>query len=190
MFNDKFSLTACGGLQLVVASSWVLFSILYPLSFCLFVCICVCVCEGGGGVLFCHSYFLFLCWFIIGLLYFFIDIFVRISSSPFFCHFLFLPLPPPSSFCFYFYVCFYFCLHSFTSYFSFYFCFAFVVSASHFTSWANDSFAAKPQRKTTMSYSVMSSCHLLLGRPLDLFPLLGCHSVQCLVHQLSFFLAI
>ena len=25
------------------------------------------------------------------------------------------------------------------------------------------------------SFSVMSSCHLLLGRPLDLFPLLGCH---------------
>ena len=30
------------------------------------------------------------------------------------------------------------------------------------------------------------SCHLLLGRPLDLFPALGCHSVQCLVHLLSF----
>ena len=36
----------------------------------------------------------------------------------------------------------------------------------------------------------MSSCHLLLGRPLDLFPLLGCHSVQCFVHLLSFILAI
>ena len=36
----------------------------------------------------------------------------------------------------------------------------------------------------------MSSCHLLLGRPLDLFPLLGCHSVQRLVHLLSFILAI
>ena len=40
------------------------------------------------------------------------------------------------------------------------------------------------------SFLVMSSCHLLLGRPLDLFPLLGCHSVQCLVHILSFILAI
>ena len=40
------------------------------------------------------------------------------------------------------------------------------------------------------SFSVMSSCHLLLGRPLDLFPLLGCHSVQHLVHLLSFILAI
>ena len=36
----------------------------------------------------------------------------------------------------------------------------------------------------------MSSCHLLHGRPLDLFPLLGCHSVQRLVHLLSFILAI
>ena len=36
----------------------------------------------------------------------------------------------------------------------------------------------------------MSSCHLLLGRPLDLFPLLGCHSVHRLVHLLSFNLAI
>ena len=35
----------------------------------------------------------------------------------------------------------------------------------------------------------MSSCHLLLGRPLDLFHLLGCHSVQRLVHLLSFILA-
>ena len=25
------------------------------------------------------------------------------------------------------------------------------------------------------SFSVMSPCHLMLGRPLDLFPLLGCH---------------
>ena len=36
----------------------------------------------------------------------------------------------------------------------------------------------------------MSSCHLLLGRPLDLFPLLGCHFVQRVVHLLSFILAI
>ena len=36
----------------------------------------------------------------------------------------------------------------------------------------------------------MSSCHLLLGRPLDLFRLLGCHSVHRLVHLLSFNLAI
>ena len=36
----------------------------------------------------------------------------------------------------------------------------------------------------------MSSCHFLLGRPLDLFRLLGCHSVQRLVHLLSFILAI
>ena len=36
----------------------------------------------------------------------------------------------------------------------------------------------------------MSSCCHLLGRPLDLFPLLGCHSVQRLVHLLSFILAI
>ena len=35
----------------------------------------------------------------------------------------------------------------------------------------------------------MSPCHLLLGRPLDLFPLLGCHSIQRLVHILSFILA-
>ena len=34
------------------------------------------------------------------------------------------------------------------------------------------------------------SCYLLLGRPLDLFPLLGCHSVQHLVHLLFFILAI
>ena len=40
------------------------------------------------------------------------------------------------------------------------------------------------------SFLVMSSCHLLLGRPLDLFPLLGCHLVQRLVHLLSFILAI
>ena len=36
------------------------------------------------------------------------------------------------------------------------------------------------------SFFVMSSCHLLLGRPFDLFPFIGCHSVQCLVHLLSF----
>ena len=36
----------------------------------------------------------------------------------------------------------------------------------------------------------MSSCHLLLGCPLDLFPLLGCHSVHPFVHLLSFNLAI
>ena len=36
----------------------------------------------------------------------------------------------------------------------------------------------------------MSSCRLLLGCPLDLFPLLGCHSVQHLVHQSSFILVI
>ena len=36
----------------------------------------------------------------------------------------------------------------------------------------------------------MSSCHLLLGRPLDLFPLLGCHSVHRFVHLLSSSLAI
>ena len=36
----------------------------------------------------------------------------------------------------------------------------------------------------------MSSCHLLLNSPLDLFPLLGCHSVQRLVQLLSFILAI
>ena len=36
------------------------------------------------------------------------------------------------------------------------------------------------------SFLVKSSCHLLLGHPLDLFPLLGCHSVQRLVHLLSF----
>ena len=40
------------------------------------------------------------------------------------------------------------------------------------------------------SFSGMSSCHLLLGRPLVLFPLLGCHSVHRLVHLLSFNLAI
>ena len=40
------------------------------------------------------------------------------------------------------------------------------------------------------SFLVMSSCHLLLGRPFDLFPLLGCHSVQCLVHLLSFIFVI
>ena len=35
----------------------------------------------------------------------------------------------------------------------------------------------------------MSSCHLLLCRSLDLFPLHGCHSVQRLVHLLSSILA-
>ena len=40
------------------------------------------------------------------------------------------------------------------------------------------------------SFSVMSSRHLLLGRPLDIFPLPGCHSVQCLIHLMSFILAI
>ena len=42
--------------------------------------------------------------------------------------------------------------------------------------------------QVTPSFLAMSSCHLLLGRPLDLFPLLGCHSVQRLVHLLSSFL--
>ena len=37
---------------------------------------------------------------------------------------------------------------------------------------------------------VMLSCHLLIGCPLDLFPVLGCHSVQHLVHLLSFILSI
>ena len=32
----------------------------------------------------------------------------------------------------------------------------------------------------------MSSCHLLLGRPHYLFPLFGCHSMQRLVHLVSF----
>ena len=32
------------------------------------------------------------------------------------------------------------------------------------------------------SFLAISSCHLLLGRPLDLFSLLGCHTVQRLVH--------
>ena len=40
------------------------------------------------------------------------------------------------------------------------------------------------------SFLAMSSCHHLLDRPLDLFPLLGCHSVQRLVHLLSFVLAV
>ena len=39
-------------------------------------------------------------------------------------------------------------------------------------------------------FLAMSSCHLLHGRPLDLFPLLGCHSVQHMVNLLSFILAI
>ena len=40
------------------------------------------------------------------------------------------------------------------------------------------------------SFSVMSSCHRLLGCPLDLFPLLCCHSVHRLVHLLSFNLSV
>ena len=40
------------------------------------------------------------------------------------------------------------------------------------------------------SLLAMLSCHFLLGRPLDLFPLLDCHSVQRLVHLLSVDLAI
>ena len=40
------------------------------------------------------------------------------------------------------------------------------------------------------SFLVKSSCHLLLGRLLDLFPFIGCHSMQRLVHLLSFILAI
>ena len=40
------------------------------------------------------------------------------------------------------------------------------------------------------SFFAMSSCHLLLGHPLDFFPLLGCLSVQRLVNLLSFILAI
>ena len=36
------------------------------------------------------------------------------------------------------------------------------------------------------SFLVMLSCHLLHGRPLDLFPLLGCRSVQRVVYLLSF----
>ena len=39
-------------------------------------------------------------------------------------------------------------------------------------------------------FLAMSSCHLLHGRPFDLFPLLGYHSVQRLVRLLSFILAI
>ena len=39
------------------------------------------------------------------------------------------------------------------------------------------------------SFLVVSSCHLLLGHPIDLFLLLGCHYVQRLVHLLSFILA-
>ena len=37
------------------------------------------------------------------------------------------------------------------------------------------------------SLFAMSSRHLLIVSPLDFFPLLGCHSVQCLVHLFSFF---
>ena len=40
------------------------------------------------------------------------------------------------------------------------------------------------------SFFALSFCHFLLGRPLDLFPLLGCHSVQRLVYLLSFTLAV
>ena len=40
------------------------------------------------------------------------------------------------------------------------------------------------------SLLVMSFCHLLFGHPLDLFPVLGCHSVQRFVHLLSFILAL
>ena len=44
--------------------------------------------------------------------------------------------------------------------------------------------------QVVFSLFVVMSGHLLLGRPLDLFPLLGCHSVQRLVHLLSFIIAI
>ena len=47
-----------------------------------------------------------------------------------------------------------------------------------------------PNPGGSLPLSVMSSCHLLLGRPLVLFPLLGCHSVHRFVHLLSFNLAI
>ena len=40
------------------------------------------------------------------------------------------------------------------------------------------------------SLLAMSSCHLPLGSPLDLFALLGCHSPHRLVHLLSFILSI
>ena len=46
------------------------------------------------------------------------------------------------------------------------------------------------QIQVVPSFSVMSSCHLLLGRPLGLFPLLGCHSVHRFVHLVSSSLAI
>ena len=39
------------------------------------------------------------------------------------------------------------------------------------------------------SFFAVSSCHLLIGRPLDLFPHLGCHAVQCFVYPLSFIFA-
>ena len=39
------------------------------------------------------------------------------------------------------------------------------------------------------SFLAVSSFHLLRGGPLDLFPLLGCHSGQRLVHLLPFILA-
>ena len=35
------------------------------------------------------------------------------------------------------------------------------------------------------SFFAMSSCHLLLGHPLDLFLLLGCHAVQRLILYLT-----
>ena len=44
-------------------------------------------------------------------------------------------------------------------------------------------------QRTPSSFAT-SSCHLLLGRSLDLYLLLGCHSVQCLVHLLCFSLPI
>ena len=39
-------------------------------------------------------------------------------------------------------------------------------------------------------FFAMSSCHLLVGHPLDLFPPPGFHSVQGLVHLLSFIFAV
>ena len=52
------------------------------------------------------------------------------------------------------------------------------------------SIAFPGQLQVVPSFCAMSSCHLPLGRPLDLFPLLGYHSVQCLVHLWSFILDI
>ena len=37
---------------------------------------------------------------------------------------------------------------------------------------------------------VVLACHLLLGRPLDIFPPLDHHSVQCLIYLLPFILAV